>query len=308
MALACATALLALACAAPPPEPPVQPALVALEVMRGLDTAPAPGDPGRVVALIDSTRSMSQRDPSGVVYLDAARRSAQRWLRDLPSATPVELRAVGGERGMHCASPARALGGPLGASDAALLGSLDRLAPLGEGSLAEALYDVAEALPGGGATPLRVVAWSALDDGCEASLCSAASALARRGVRLDLVVLGPAPAPSCLGQLELPRVAVEPARTAGPVEFCVERAGPEAAVWGCSKAGGLPVAAPPSAARVVVRLDPPLVVERSFPAETRWVLEVLDFPALGPGERQWRWRPLERGAGGAAVNGPGVSP
>jgi hypothetical protein len=297
-ARAAAVALLALACAAPPPEPAAMPSIVALEVLRGQDASPAASEAARVVALVDTTRSMSERSASGVAFLDAARRSAQRWLRDLPSSTAVELRAVGGERGMHCASPARSLAGPQSAGDVALQGALDRLSPIGEGSLAEALYDLAEAAPPG-ATPFRVVAWSALDDGCGASLCSAAAALARRGVRLDLVVLGAAPAPSCLAELELPRVAFEPARAAAPVDFCVERAGPEPAVWGCSKSGGLPVAAPPSAARVVVRLDPPLVVERSFPADTRWVLEVLDFPALGPGERQWRWRPLERAAGGA---------
>jgi hypothetical protein len=292
-------ALLGVACAAPPPAPPSDPAVVALEVLHGLDAAPEAGDATRVVALVDSTRSMSLRDPAGVVYLDAARRSAQRWLRDLPTATAVELRSVGGERGMHCASPARTLAGPQIASDVALQGALERLAPAGEGSLAEALYDVAEGLPVAPSTPIRVVAWSALEDGCGASLCSAAAALARRGVRLDLVVLGPAPAPACLAALELPRVSLEPARAAAPVEFCVERVGPDAAVWGCSKSGGLPIATPPSAARVVVRLDPPLIVERSFPADTRWVLEVLEFPALGPGERQWRWRPLERDAGGA---------
>ena len=55
----------------------------------------------------------------------------------------------------------------------------------------------------------------------------------------------------------------------------------------------MPVATPFNAARVVVKLDPPLVVERSFPPETRWVLEVVDFPALGTGERQWRWRAME---------------
>ncbi|HVH16864.1 MAG TPA: hypothetical protein VNF72_01075, partial [Myxococcota bacterium] len=171
-------ALLALACAAPPPEPPGEPAVVALEVMRGLDAAPAASE-ARVVALIDATRSMSLRDPAGVVYLDAARRSAQRWLRDLPAATAVELRSVGGERGMHCASGARAVvAGPQSASDVVLQGAIERLVPVGEGSLAEALDDVAEAAPlTPAATPLRVVAWSALEDGCGASLCSAAAAL-----------------------------------------------------------------------------------------------------------------------------------
>jgi hypothetical protein len=291
---AAALAALALACAAPPPEPPSEPALVALELLRGFASAPVASEPPGVIAIVDTTRSMSKRD-SGVALLDAARAGAQRWLRDLPPETMVELRAVGGTRGMHCASPARTLAGPQRAGDPVLPFSLERINAVGEGSLAEALYDVAEAMPAV-ATPVRVVAWSALDDGCGASLCSAAAELARRGARLDLVVLGAAPVPRCLLELELPPVAVAPTRPAPAVDFCVERAGPAAAVWGCSKSGGVPVTAPPTAARVVVPLDPPLVVERSFPADTRWVLEVLDFPALGPGERQWRWRPLARGA------------
>ncbi len=38
------------------------------------------------------------------------------------------------------------------------------------------------------------------------------------------------------------------------------------------------------------------MVEREFEPGERWVLEVVDFPALDLGERQWRWRPLEEAA------------
>ncbi|HXK22521.1 MAG TPA: hypothetical protein VMS55_07585 [Myxococcota bacterium] len=287
-----AFACLALACTPAPPEPPGKPALVALDVLQGF-AAPLPREESlRAVAFVDATQSMSRRDPSGVLYLDAARASARRWLADLPDGASVELRAVGGDRGGSCGGPARPLARPGPASDAAVRIALDGLAPLGQGSLAAALFDLAEAQAGPVATPARVVAWTALDDGCEASLCGAADALARRGMRLDLVVLGPAPAPDCLAEVELPTLPFTPPPARKPVGFCVERAGANSAVWGCSESGGLPVATPFNAARVVVRLDPPLVVERSFPPDTRWVLEVVDFPALGAGERQWRWRAM----------------
>lgn len=290
---AVAFACLALACAPPPPEPPGEPALVALDVLHGFAVPPAREESLRTVAFLDATQSMSRRDPSGVLYLDAARASARRWLADLPDGASVELRAVGGERGASCGSSARPLTRPGPASDAAVQVALDGLAPVGNASLAAALFDLAGAQSGPVSTPARVVAWTALDDGCEASLCGAADALARRGMRLDLVVLGPAPAPDCLAAVELPDLPFTPPPARSPVGFCVERAGANSAVWGCSEAGGMPVATPFNAARVVVKLDPPLVVERSFPPETRWVLEVVDFPALGTGERQWRWRAME---------------
>ena len=40
-------------------------------------------------------------------------------------------------------------------------------------------------------------------------------------------------------------------------------------------------------------------VERNFPPGARVVLEVLDFPALDPPERRWRWQaPLRTEEGG----------
>jgi hypothetical protein len=52
------------------------------------------------------------------------------------------------------------------------------------------------------------------------------------------------------------------------------------------------VAVGPGVARLVVGLEPPLVLERGFPAASRWVLEIVDFPALDPPARHWRWRAL----------------
>ena len=174
----------------------------------------------------------------------------------------------------------------------ALYAEVGRLAPLGDASLAEALFDLASELPAD-ATPVRVVAWSALRDPCGASLCDAAHALAQHGARLDLVVIGDATIPPCLSdvQLNASLFEVPPARSA--VGFRVERLGDQAAVWATSEVGGLPVALPGGPARVRVALQPPLVVEREFDPGSRWVLEIVDFPALDLGERQWRWRPIE---------------
>lgn len=289
--LAAGLALLALGCAGSAP-PPAEPALVALEILRGFGAPPARSAAPRVIALLDATRAMSRRDTSGVTYFDAARAGAGRWLRELPAESQVELLALGGARSSACATPARTLAGPGAASDPSLQRALAGVSPAGEGSLAEGLFELASELPGAGAGPLRVVAWSSLRDSCDGSLCAAAEALARRGVRLDLVVLGDARAPACLDDLDLPRSAFTPPASRDRVGLRVERLGPEPAVVGCSEAGGLPVAVPLGTTRIVVALDPPLILERSFPPDTRWILEILDFPTLGPEERQWRWRPF----------------
>ena len=60
-------------------------------------------------------------------------------------------------------------------------------------------------------------------------------------------------------------------------------------VIGCSEVGGLPIAAPPGRGTIVVELDPPLRVEATFAAGRRHVLQVIDFPALDPATRHWRW-------------------
>jgi hypothetical protein len=280
------------ACAAPPPVP-LEPALVSLSVMRGFAT-PLPGPaPPRVVALVDATAPMATRDAQGSARFEAARAAALRWLGALPEATSLEMRAVGGARGDTCSSRPHALAEP-GAARDAYRAALGRLAPAGQGALAEALLALASEHAGPAPTPLRVVAWSSLQGECGASLCDAARELAGRGVRLDLVVIGDATVPACLADLEGPSAGFAPPPAAAPVGFRVERVSPEPAVVACSESGGLPVAAPLGATRIVVALEPPLVLERSFPAATRWTLEVVDFPALDPPARQWRWRPLAR--------------
>lgn len=281
----------ALACSAPPPPTPTEPALVALEVLRGFDKAPAPRGEPRVVALLDATAAMSRRGAGGVADFAAARAALERWLRALPPDTEVELRAKGGEPTTACASPARRLAGPDPAGDASLLASLEGLAPGGDGSIAQGLQELAAELDAKHPAPLRVVAWTALRDRCGTSLCDGAQALARRGARLDLIVLGDAEAPECLADLALSGDAAPPTASERPVGFRVERLEPIPAVVGCSEAGGLPVAVPPGPTRLVVALEPPLILERSFPAGTRWTLEVLDFPTLGRDAREWRWQP-----------------
>jgi hypothetical protein len=281
----------ALGCAAPSPLPPEEPALVALEVLRGFDAAPGPHGEPRVVALLDATRAMSGRGAEGIAHFAAARAAAARWLRELPPDTGVELRVQAGEPSAACASPARRLAGPEPAANASLAAALENLAPAGEGSVAEGLFELAAELDAA-PTPLRVVVWSALRDRCDASLCAAAQALARRGARLDLIVLGDGAAPDCLAELTLPGDAVPPETPATPIGFRVERLAPVPAVVGCSEAGGLPVAVPSGPSRLVVALDPPLILERSFPPGTHWTLEVLDFPTLGRDTREWHWRPF----------------
>jgi len=288
------TALLALALAgcASAPAAPVEPALVSVALMRGYAAPVVPKAPPRVVALLDASTAMWERADTGIGHFEAARVSAARWLDALPEGTPAELRVLGGLRGAGCATGARVVAGPEVPRDA-WLGALEGLSPAGQGSLAEGIFDLAEEIPGSDPTPLRVVAWSALRDTCGASLCDAARELARRGGHLDLVVLGTAPVPECLAEIEATPPRVPLAAPQHSVGFRVERLGREPAVVGCSEAGGLPVAIAPGTARLVVALDPPLVLERSFPANSRWALEIVDFPALDPPARHWRWRALE---------------
>jgi hypothetical protein len=281
------------ACSSPPPPPaPPAPATVSVELMRGFPATGLDVPPLRTVAIVDASAAMAAKDAAGVTHLAAARASALRWLDALPETSALELRALAGERGATCNSTARRFGG---GGREALYAELDRLTPVGDGSLAEAIFDLASELPDD-ATPVRVVAWSSLRDPCGASLCDAAHALAERGTRLDLVVLGDATVPPCLADVQLNPSRFAPPQARKAVGYRVERLGDQAAVWASSEVGGLPVALPGGAARLRVALQPPLVVEREFEPGERWVLEVVDFPALDLGERQWRWRPLEESA------------
>jgi len=96
--------------------------------------------------------------------------------------------------------------------------------------------------------------------------------------------------PACLRETTgLAESLPPPTSSDAPVHFRIEVARPEPMVVGCSDAGGLPVAAPVGRGTVVVELDPPLRVEAYFAAGRRHVLQVLDFPALDPETRHWRW-------------------
>jgi hypothetical protein len=290
-------ALLALAafaaCSSPPPPPaPPEPATVAVELMRGFPATGLDLPPSRAVAIVDASAAMAAKNAEGVTHLAAAKAAALRWLDALPETSALELRALGGERGVTCTTPVRRLGGGDTDMREALYAGLDRLVPAGDASLAESLFDLAAELPRD-ATPVRVVAWTALRDPCGASLCDAAQALAQHGARLDLVVIGDATVPPCLADIQLNASLFEPPAARPAVGYRVERMGDQPAVWASSEAGGLPVALPAGPARVRVALQPPLVVDRDFEAGSRWVLEIVDFPALDLGERQWRWRPVE---------------
>ena len=214
----------------------------------------------------------------------AARSAAQRFAERLSTDTELELFVLGNVRSAGCNSLPTSYAGERGE----LIDRTGRLRGRGKGSLVTALDGFASPAEGGFE---RVVAITALDDECGGDLCQAIQGLAERGIRLDLVLIGATEAPTCA---EVTRAeAAEtplPGRNGAPVEFAVESVGADPAVMVCGETGGLPVRLAPGAAAVVVKLDPPLRVESDFEPGTRWVLQVLDFPALDPPERQWRWK------------------
>jgi hypothetical protein len=105
-----------------------------------------------------------------------------------------------------------------------------------------------------------------------------------------VVAIGDAQAPACLREpTGLAETLVPPATADRPVHYRLEVTKPEPMVVGCSEVGGLPIAAPPGRGTIVVELDPPLRVEATFVPGRRHVLQVIDFPALEPATRHWRW-------------------
>jgi hypothetical protein len=260
------------------------PVRIRVEMLGGFPAPPAATAPERVALLVDATDSMGRPAETGTPRVRAARAAAQRFVETLGDATQVTLYALGNEWEARCDTPAVAHAG----SHDALSKRISALRAGGDGSLAQALGELAAPQDGGFE---RVVAITGLGDGCGGDLCAAVDGLAARGVRLDLVVVGGAAVPDCVAELAL-REAIGgpggwPAR--GPVGFHVESTGSDAAVLVCGESGGLPVEVLSGRSAVVVKLDPPLRIERSFMPGTRWLLQVLDFPALDPPERQWRW-------------------
>ena len=192
-----------LACAAP--EPPA-PAAVRVDVVRAappvLDwdhSAPPP-----IHLLLDVTSSMQAASTEGVTYLQAARHAAERFLHSLSPDADVTLHVLGTAIGSACtaAVPVEA---PPDTSPGEGLAPIARALPSrSEGSLASALEAIARRIRSEeqGRAGVRFVAISDLDDSCAGGdLCDAAAALASAGADLDLVVIGEAPVPACLGQV-----------------------------------------------------------------------------------------------------------
>jgi hypothetical protein len=290
-------ALLAGACAlacASDAAAPGDVARVSVEVLRGFsaeDIAPREST-APVVLLLDATPSMNEPTRHGASHWVAAQRAAGRFATDLPSQRAVWIYGLGvGEATSGCQNVSRGSRAPNAAARGPVLEEISALRPRGEGALAGAIETVrgelwrSDALLGA-----RVVVFSDFVPECGGDVCAAAAKLITGGARLDVVAIGEMQVPACLRDTTGLAESLPPPPTADrPVHFRIEVAKPEPMVVGCSDAGGLPVAAPVGRGTVVVELDPPLRVETYFAAGRRHVLPVLDFPALDPQTRHWRW-------------------
>ena len=256
-----------LACAAP--EPPV-PASVRVDVVRTalpvLDWDRSTPPP--VHLLLDVTSSMEETTTEGVTYLQAARQAAERFLYSLSPDVHVTLHVLGTAIGTGC-TPAVPVKVTPDTSPGEGLAPIARALPSrSEGSLASALEEVARRIRNEeqGRVGVRLVAISDLDASCgEGNLCDAAAALASAGADLDLVVIGDAPIPACLGQVggdaEPPHLMVAaPAPTRATFRIIGEAPGDEAPLPVVGRVGDAAVKVPPGRVRVGVDLEPPVEV------------------------------------------------
>jgi hypothetical protein len=276
-----------LACAAPEP-----PAAVRVDVVRAappvLDWDPSAPPPVHLV--LDVTPSMQAASTEGVTYLRAARHAAERFLYSLSPDADVTLHVLGTAIGSACTA-AVPVEPPPGASPGEALGPVARTLPSrSEGSLAGALEAIALRIRSEEQerTGVRLIAISDLDDSCAGSdLCNAAAALASAGADLDLVVIGEAPVPACLGQVggdaEPPLLA---AAATAPIRATFriigEERGEEASLPAVGTVGGAAVKVAPGRIRVGVDLDPPVEVgpvDLAPNASLR--IRILEFPAGG---------------------------
>jgi len=268
-------------------------ARVSVEVLRGFSPADvAPRETtAPVVVLLDATRSMLEPTRQGATHWAAAQRAATRFANELPSQRAIWLYELGAVDAPDCQSVYRGSRAANAAARSPLVEEIAALRPQGEGGLATALERVRDELWRGDALMgARVVVFSDLVPGCGGDVCAAAAKLITGGARIDVVAIGEMQVPACLRETTGLAESLPPPTTSdAPVHFRIEVAQPEPMVVGCSDAGGLPVAAPVGRGTVVVELDPPLRVEAYFAAGRRHVLQVLDFPALDPETRHWRW-------------------
>lgn len=271
------------------------PARVRVELLRGFDAAPAAAE-SRVTMLIDVTRSMAATTRAGPRRDTVAREAARRLVTGLPDDAVVSLHALGAARGA-CADPVRQADVQVGLNRFALFERIGALPIRGEGSLASAL----RALAADGDASGRVVAFSDLGRECGGDLCAAATQFAARGVRLDLVVIGDAPIPDCLRDIAVLPDEAPAAAPFVPVRrhFHVASAlGGGQTIRVCGEADAEPVTILPGRGTLELELEPPLRIERSFPPGADLVLQVIEFPALDPPVRKWRWQHFSGGTQG----------
>ena len=281
-ALAGLLALMPCACVAPTPPP----ARVSLSLLSG--SAPPPPVPMRIAVVVDAGEDMAELSEAGPSYWIAARRGAERLIGSLPPEARADLLLVGGAPDASCESVPKAL---IGAE--AVATHLAQATPAGRAALAVTLEQLAERAHEEGGLA-RAVVFTRLSQSCGADLCAAAQRLASRDVRLDLVVIGEATPPACLVEISQSDLASPPRGWAGDarVRFHVSSPSLDPGLHLCGEAHSHAIPVPPGRATVVVQLDPPLRVARSFAPGSRWQLEVLDFPALDPPVREWRWQEL----------------
>ncbi len=292
------------ACASEP-APTGEFARVSVEVLRGFSTADVkPRERAApVVVLLDATLSMLEPTRQGASHWSAAQRAATRFANDLPSQRAMWLYALGSDEARDCQAVLRGSRAATAAARGPLAEEILAVQPRGEGGLARALDSVREELWRSDALMgSHVVVFSDLVPACGGDVCASAVKLLAGGARLDVVAIGEMQVPACLRESTgLAESLPPPATEDRPVHFRIEVARPEPIVVGCSDVGGLPVAAPPGRGTVVVELDPPLRVEGYFAPGRRHVLQVLDFPALDPETRHWRWMDPQPAAAAASA-------
>jgi hypothetical protein len=283
-----------LSCAAPEP---LVPAAVRVDLIRAAPPLPDWDQlaPPPIHLLLDVTSSMKAASTEGVTYLQAARHAAERFLYSVSPDADVTLHLLGTAVGSACtqAVPVKA---PPDTSPGEGLAPIARALPSrSEGSLANAIEAIARRIRSEeqGWAGVRLVAISDLDDSCERSdLCDAAAALASAGADLDLVVIGEASVPACLGQVggdgEPPLLAAaETAPIRATFRVIGKGQGEEAPLPVVGTVGGAAVKVVPGRVRVGVDLDPAVEmgpVDLAPNASLR--IRILEVPA---GESQ-RWR------------------
>lgn len=254
-----------LGCAALPP-----PAAVRVDVVRA---APPILDwdrwaPPPVHLLLDVTSSMQAASSQGVTHLQAARHVAERFLHSLSPDADVTLHVLGSATGSACTRAVPVEPAPDTSPGEGLAPVARTLPSRSEGSLAGALEAIASRLRSEGreGAGARLIAISDLDGSCAGGdLCKAAAALASAGTDLDLVVIGEARVPACLGGVgsDLEPLLLVPTATL-PIRatFRVigEEQGEEVSLSAVGAVGGGAVEVAPGRIRIGVDLDPPVEV------------------------------------------------